>query len=292
MPSGEKLDDSAKQQLTRGFAEGYPKFKDEPRVQSLLKLVEQYTDLLKQYGLKDYMVAKRMRAAVDSGEQTLVDRTTLLMLVAKRLGLLTFWCLCWIPAGLLSIPFVLVTRHVAKKKAAEAVAKSSVKVAGRDVVATWKVLVAIGLWPIMHFVYTLAMYLIKGKVWAVMFFFFMPFLSLGNLKSQDNIAKLFQSIAPLMLLMRNPQLAEDLVLLREACRKETTAVVEEVGWGVRMHFETEHTDLVRQESDSSGGESFGRKLRSNSWGDLGRILSPSSPTHARTLSPSSVDSAH
>lgn len=263
VPSREKIDESVKQQLTRGFAEGYPKYKENPRVQNLIRLVEKYTDSLKQYGLRDYMVAKRMKGRVEAGEQTLVDRTELLLILARRMALLFFWALIWVPAGLLSVPFVLITRHVAKSKAKEAVAKSSVKIAGRDVLATWKVLVAIGLWPTMHMVYTFLTFAYGGKVYAVVYFFFMPFLSFANLKSQENMVKLSQSIIPVMLLLKNSKIAEEMVILREVCRKETASVVEDVGWGLRMDFSTEEKDLFDGESSPRGN-----MLRGNSFDDL------------------------
>ena len=55
---------------------------------------------------------------------------------------------------ILSLPIVVVARTVAAMKARQAVSKSSVKISGRDVAATWKVLVALGLVPILWFVYT------------------------------------------------------------------------------------------------------------------------------------------
>jgi glycerol-3-phosphate O-acyltransferase/dihydroxyacetone phosphate acyltransferase len=255
VPSKEKLDDSTKQQLTRGFAEGYPKFKDNERVKKLIKMVESYTESLKQYGLRDYMVARRMKAAIEAGDQTaLVDKGELLFILARRLALIVLWGLAWLPAGIASLPFVLIARYVAHKKAAEAVAKSSVKIAGRDVLATWKCLVVIGLWPTMHFMYTFAVYFLGGKLSAVVYFFFMPFLSFQNLKSQENMVRLVQSITPLILLMRNRRTTEELVMLREQCRKETCAVVEEVGWGLRMTFKSEEKDLTPMRRVGSLGD--------------------------------------
>jgi len=243
VPTGEKLDVSTKQALTRGFAEGYDKFKDHPKVKELIRYVDKYTDDLKQYGLRDYMVAKRMKLSVDTADQEhhLVDRMELLQLLVRRCGLLFLWGLSWIPLGCINMPFILITRYVAKKKAAEAVAKSSVKIAGRDVLATWKVLVAMGLVPAMHLIYTLLAYLMLGSLVAVLFFFFAPFLSYHNIKAQENMSRLFQSIAPLVLLLRNPGIAEQMVSLREKCRRETVEVVKEVGWGLQQ-FENEEIE--------------------------------------------------
>jgi glycerol-3-phosphate O-acyltransferase/dihydroxyacetone phosphate acyltransferase len=243
VPSGEKLDDSMKQSLTRGFAEGYSKFKDNERVKKLLENVQLYMNLLKQYGLRDFQVSKTMKSRVEAGDSKIVDRTALVVIFARRLLFLLIWGVIWIPAGITSLPFIMVTRVIAQRQAKLAVLKSSVKIAGRDVVGTWKVLVAIGLWPTLHFGYTFLVYWYFGEVWAAAYFFFMPFISFFNLKSQENMAKLFRSIAPIFFLMKDPDLATRLVYLRDQCRQETTAVVEEVGWGTPMEFRSEEPPL-------------------------------------------------
>mmetsp|Transcript_56832 Transcript_56832/g.124670 ORF Transcript_56832/g.124670 Transcript_56832/m.124670 type:complete len:650 (-) Transcript_56832:197-2146(-) len=237
VPTKAKIDSVAKQRLTRGFAEQYDKFKENPEVVQCLKSVSQYTDLLKQYGLRDYMVAKRMREAVESGSGQVVDNMELYSRLLYRLCLLIVWGLLWVPAGLLALPHVLISKHVAHKKAKEAVKNSSVKIAGRDVLGTWKVLTVMGLFPALHLVYTVAAYLMGGETWAVAYFFFMPFISFYNLKAQENLVRLFQSLKPIFLMINNNKLAEELVALREVCRTQTIKVVEEIGWGIPMSFQ-------------------------------------------------------
>lgn len=250
VPSGEKIDDSVKQTLTRGFAEGYAEYKSNERVKKLIQDVTLYMEKLKQYGLRDYQVGKTMMSKIEARENDVVDRTALLLILARRLILLILWSVVWIPAGAISLPFIAVTRVVAQRQARLAVLKSSVKIAGRDVIGTWKVLVAIGLWPTMHFLYTFLVYWYfgqeTGQVWAAIYFFFMPFISLANLKSQENMAKLFRSISPILLLMKDQDVAFRLVYLREKCRQETVAVVDEVGWGKAMKFQTEEAPLSIQ----------------------------------------------
>jgi glycerol-3-phosphate O-acyltransferase / dihydroxyacetone phosphate acyltransferase len=52
-------------------------------------------------------------------------------------------------------PIFIITARISKRKTAEALAASSVKIYGNDVMATWKILVAAGLAPLFYTCYTL-----------------------------------------------------------------------------------------------------------------------------------------
>jgi glycerol-3-phosphate O-acyltransferase/dihydroxyacetone phosphate acyltransferase len=238
-----KIPEDQKQALVRGFAEGYEEFCQKPEVKSCEILVTQYTEKLKAYGLPDYVVAKRLQIS---------EPITVASLLAYRCLLLFCWFVICVPSGLLALPNFVVVRLVARKQAAEAVKKSSVKKKGRDVMATWKVLVAMVFWPLLHLVYTSLVYVLYGEVRAVVFFFFMPFVSYLGLKAQENFMRLFRSIKPLALMLNNPKLAEELVELRETCREKVVHVVDEVGWGVPMDFkEVEKNHSLRLQRSSS-----------------------------------------
>lgn len=66
--------------------------------------------------------------------------------------------------------------------ASEALAASSVKVAGRDVLATWKILVSLGLTPVVCIIYSIMAYVaatrydlpVKYRIWA-------PFVTMASL---------------------------------------------------------------------------------------------------------------
>ena len=61
-----------------------------------------------------------------------------------------------VTAGLiLFAPIFIITSRISKRKKAEALAASSVKIYGHDVVATWKILVAAGVAPLFYTFYTL-----------------------------------------------------------------------------------------------------------------------------------------
>ena len=73
----------------------------------------------------------------------------------------------------------------------EALAASNVKIAGRDVLATWKVLISLGVAPVLYTTYAIIATTIAIKadaslhwrIWTpILTIFFLPFMSYGALK--------------------------------------------------------------------------------------------------------------
>ena len=86
------------------------------------------------------------------------------------------------PAYTLFLPVVFVARRISQLKQMEALAGSKVKIEGKDVVATWKVMISFGLMPMLHLLYTLIARLLFSEAWAVVYFFFAPFVHYASLK--------------------------------------------------------------------------------------------------------------
>jgi len=86
-----------------------------------------------------------------------VSRLWLLgLFLGRSLSLVVLTALA-LPGLALSWPIALVAHYYSKKKAKEAKDASNVKVAGRDVLATWKVLVALVLIPLFTILYSIAL---------------------------------------------------------------------------------------------------------------------------------------
>jgi glycerol-3-phosphate O-acyltransferase/dihydroxyacetone phosphate acyltransferase len=90
----------------------------------------------------------------------------------------------------------------------EALAASSVKVAGRDVLATWKVLVSLGLTPVIYLLYSILAYVAaarfgpatKYKLWApFVTMAAMPFFAYSALKFGEAGLDVFKSVLKLIL---------------------------------------------------------------------------------------------
>ncbi|PYH78588.1 hypothetical protein BO82DRAFT_290880 [Aspergillus uvarum CBS 121591] len=145
-PIGKKLPLPLVVQWNRRLLKGYTRYRDDPRVVRLKKAVLDYNVKLRALGIKDHQV--------EWGNITdrpwLVAFATLLYRLAGLLvlsvgtlpGLLLFW------------PVFVTTKVISAKKKRQALAASVVKVRAQDVVASWKILVALGFVPALYTWYT------------------------------------------------------------------------------------------------------------------------------------------
>lgn len=91
-----------------------------------------------------------------------------------RLGLLGAWGTLALPGVVLNSPIFIAAKIISHKKAKEALAGSSVKIKGNDVLATWKVLVALAGAPTLYTIYAINAVVLahklglpfKYKLWA------------------------------------------------------------------------------------------------------------------------------
>ncbi|KAJ1671072.1 Glycerol-3-phosphate/dihydroxyacetone phosphate acyltransferase, partial [Spiromyces aspiralis] len=144
-------------ELTRRFVKGYLHYKDRPDVAELRNRVMEYNQALKYYGIRDHQVATM-----------LMGRLQALMLFLWRLLWLTVTGIAALPGTILNIPVFILTSIISKRKAREALAASTVKVRARDVIATWKILIAMGLIPSLYIFYSaLWTYIVRRKTYWV-----------------------------------------------------------------------------------------------------------------------------
>ena len=102
-------------------------------------------------------------------------------LLTYRLGLLAVWAILALPGVVLNGPIFITASIISRKKAKgkvgearcyhilftnilpEALAASQVKIAGRDVLATWKILVALGVTPVLYLFYAILATVVATK---------------------------------------------------------------------------------------------------------------------------------
>lgn len=117
----------------------------------------------------------------------------------KTLGLLTYrvilllvWTLFALPGTILNSPILILASIISRKKAKAALAASVVKIAGRDVLATWKILIALGVTPVLY-----AFYAVLSGVFALRagtplkYRVFAPFLTIISLPFMNYAALKF-----------------------------------------------------------------------------------------------------
>jgi glycerol-3-phosphate O-acyltransferase/dihydroxyacetone phosphate acyltransferase len=148
-PAHKKLHLSQVVDLNRRFLIGYNLFKEDPKVIDLQQRVMAYNQLLKYHGIKDHQVSKTNNN----------DDARILWLLIKRISLLIILALWAFPGGILNLPVIIVAKVISQKKAEAALKSSTVKIAGRDVLATWKLLVGLVLLPTLYAFYSLIMFI-------------------------------------------------------------------------------------------------------------------------------------
>lgn len=177
-------------ELNKRFLQAYVKFKGEPRVQQLRTDVLKYNRLLRDLGLRDHQVSRALfrlvflkQCQVSFYLQVPAARRAswkTLGLFTYRVGLLAVWSIFALPGVILNGPIFLTAKIMSRKKArgkllsmyartlsehlhAEALAASTVKVAARDVIGSWKVLISVGLAPILYGFYAFLATLVMIK---------------------------------------------------------------------------------------------------------------------------------
>lgn len=204
-------------ELNRRLVKGYTHFSDDPRIVHLRKSVAAYNKRLRLLGIRDHQVEYAKFSFV------LVVFTLIYRLI--KLALLAIGTL---PGLLLFAPVFVATKAISIKKSREALAASSVKLQGRDVMATWKLLVALAFAPALYAFY-LAVFIIwayynriQGFVpdwvplWMIVPFgiVLFPTITFAALRIGEIGMDILKSLRPLVLSL-NPFSANALVKLRQ-----------------------------------------------------------------------------
>lgn len=223
-------------ELNKRFITGYLRYKDEPRVMALKSKTLEYNKSISYLGLKDHQVEKVNRPWWKS-----------LILLCFRAGLVTGWGVLALPGVILNSPMFICASYVSRKKAREALAASSVKIAGRDVLATWKVLVSLGLAPPLYIIYVaVAMWLaVKNDVsrkyvmWIPMgMLFALPSIGYSALKFGEVGMDVYKSLRPLLLsLLGDQNQLERVRKMRSELQAELHSVIEEYAPKIWENFE-------------------------------------------------------
>lgn len=287
-PKGKKLPLPMVVELNRRLVKGYTKYKDDPRIIKLKKSVLDYNKRLLALNIRDHQV-EYAKLPFIKVLATLIYRFT-------ELVLLFFGTL---PGLILFAPVFIAGKTISIKKAKEALAASTVKIQARDVMATWKLLVAIGLAPALYTFYNILLASwtyynrIQGYVpewvplWAVFVFGYIlfPAITYAALRFGEIGMDIFKSLWPLLLAL-SPQQSNVLVRLRQR-RSELAAEVTDLinTLGPEMFPDFEHSRIVHDPNqEQSGPRSPTKTLRDDMSGDY---MVPSEPT--TPLSPSFRD---
>jgi len=252
VPDGKRLSLEEKVALTRGFADAVKKDRDDPDVSSVLKKVEAYHHLLKHYSLHDRQVT---RAGADT---KVLDRVDALMMLAFRISLILTYAVAILPGMILASPLLVISEVVSRYKAKVAVAGSRVKLKGRDILATWKVVCGMVLIPALHAFYTVCVYCLYSSREAVAYFFFMPFVSYTSIIASENAYMVLKSIGPLFMLLTKRQTGLELREMRRLLKRDVRDLALKLGWAEIIRNADSHQSFGTMDQGASHVSGFPR----------------------------------
>lgn len=188
-------------------------------------------------GIADHQVERASNRSIQS-----------LLLLLYRTGLLLWWGLLSLPGVILHAPVFILAKVISHKKAKEALAASSVKIQGRDVLATWKVLVSLAVVPALYLVYTITATVVAYKydlfpTWRqwlpVVMFCLLPSLGYAALKFGEAGMDVFKSLRPLFLSLwpGNQREVRKLKEMREELINDISEKVAEFGPKLYENFD-------------------------------------------------------
>eukprot|EP01127_Copromyxa_protea_P006677 TRINITY_DN16678_c0_g1_i1.p1 TRINITY_DN16678_c0_g1~~TRINITY_DN16678_c0_g1_i1.p1 ORF type:complete len:589 (-),score=88.36 TRINITY_DN16678_c0_g1_i1:40-1578(-) len=172
-------------ELHHRFLEGWQKFGDHPEVKQARTELQEYLEDLNALGLRDKHI--EVEASHDSGTYTKILIFLRSCLVVLTLGLA-------LPGSILNLPIGICARLSASKHAAEALKRSDVKITGKDVIASKKVVVALKLTLPLYILYTIIVAYYWGGLYAIVFFTFLPLLSFFTIRFAEEGLALASSL--------------------------------------------------------------------------------------------------
>jgi glycerol-3-phosphate O-acyltransferase/dihydroxyacetone phosphate acyltransferase len=296
-------------ELNRRLLKGYTQFKNEPQLIELSRAILRYNRQLKAMGVKDHQV--------EWGNVRRRPWWLVFLTLLYRIGELITLSIGTLPSLALFWPVFVTARVISHRKQAKALANSVVKMDGRDVVGTWKILVAMGFAPALYTWYTVIVTLWLSynrhdgfysnvvpwwmnarsyvpdyvSLWAfsVFFFFLMIAVSFAGLRIGEIGVDVLKSLPPLFIAL-NPSSSSALIKLRAQRRALVAQVVEVINtFGPEVFPDFEHEKLV-DDPDNYDGE-IGVDVDYATYKSRLKSMPPSEPqTPSRSRSRSSAGS--
>ena len=222
-----------------------------------------------------------------------------IFLLFYRLGKISVLSIGVIPGLVLFAPVFVASKIISIKKSKEALAASTVKLQGRDVMATWKLLVALALAPVLYNFYTILLtyWTYRNRVqgympdwvplWAVVIFgyIFFPAITFAALRFGEVGMDIVKSLRPLVLSL-SPQSSNTIHKLRERRAQlsaEVTDVINTLGPEMFPDF-----DAARIVADPFSGSPTSSKHRRSDSNISGISDTGSPPPFPRTNTDASI----
>ncbi|KAI9209183.1 uncharacterized protein BJ171DRAFT_485685 [Polychytrium aggregatum] len=245
IPHSKKITSAERLDISRRFAAAYQAFHGEPEVQSLYQRIKEYNQRLGYYGIRDHQVKNTglgYKAAV---------------VLASRLIQVVSMALFALPGALLCLPIGIIAQKISAEKAKEAKAGSNVKIWGRDVIGTWKVLVSAVLFPIAFSFYTLVTIIVMywkhgfGLAGLLLTAIFTPMIlflfTAVAIRTGEVGLDIVMSLKPLVLAVIDPKSMEPLRTMRTELQQQLISVADKFGPSIIEGYATGEGRIIKPE---------------------------------------------
>ncbi|CAR29486.1 hypothetical protein ZYGR_0AD01680 [Zygosaccharomyces rouxii] len=247
-------------EMNRRLVKGYQTYREDPRIISLKKEIMTYNAHLSHYNIPDHLVMRdRMSFAKN-----------LWLLCFRSLRLLVMLAFA-LPGIIMFLPIFIVAKRISKQKAREALAASTVKIKANDVIATWKILIGMGLAPLLYTLWSIMIsYLLRHRfpgnkiLTFVISYFACSAVTYSALLVGDIGMDIFKSLRPLYLSITTPQGLRDLQKERHALAEKITELINTIGPELFPDFDADTLrhkyELDDEEEDRRTAELKRRRL--------------------------------
>ncbi|KAI5267156.1 hypothetical protein E4T47_08117 [Aureobasidium subglaciale] len=300
-PKGKKLPLPMIVELNRRLVKGYTTYKDDPRIVNLKKSILAYNKELMMLNIRDHQVSYAKFSIIK-----------VVLTLFYRLGKLLVLAVAVLPGLVLFAPVFITGKVYSIKKSREALAASTVKIQGRDVMATWKLLVSLVVAPLLYNIYNIILAIwthynrIGGRVpnwvplWAVFAFGYIlfPAITFAALRFGEVGMDIAKSLRPLILSL-GPWSGNTLIKLRAkraSLAEQVTEVINELGPELYPDFDHHRiiSDPSHPLSPSYSSPETPRSLRSSEYDRMSMTSPDLTSFFSRTganLDPNSAQSS-
>ncbi|CAL9735656.1 glycerol-3-phosphate O-acyltransferase 1 [Monosporozyma servazzii] len=126
-------------EMNRRIVNGYQLHKDDPQMKELTEDIMKYNAHLRHFNLPDHLV-----------ETAKVNFLKNFALLSFRLVRITISLILALPGLIMFSPVFILSTRISNNKRKKALANSTVKIKANDVIATWKILIAMGFAPLLY----------------------------------------------------------------------------------------------------------------------------------------------
>ena len=225
--------------LNRKMVKVFKKNMHDTKIIKIRKDIISYNTHLKYYNIPDHMV--------ETAKINFFYNTWLL--VSRSLYLLCLVILA-LPGFVMFLPVFIAAKYFSNKKAKEALAASAVKVKAKDVLASWKILIGMGLAPLLYTFWSVAItyyfreiYKRKILTFGVIYVLFVA-VTYSALIIGDMGMDIFKSLRPLYLSISTPDGLRKLQTERQYLAVRITEVINEFGHDIFQDYEANSSEEV------------------------------------------------